>query len=80
VFGWDLNARPDSEIYQRIAGDGFVDPFEVLGLGSPPTDPAVGPSKRIDYVWLRGLEPLGGQVLDSVASDHRLVVVEGAFR
>jgi endonuclease/exonuclease/phosphatase family metal-dependent hydrolase len=80
VFGGDLNARPDSEIYQRIAGDGFVDPFEALGLGSPPTDPAVGPSKRIDYVWLRGLEPLGGQVLDSVASDHRLVVVEGAFR
>jgi endonuclease/exonuclease/phosphatase family metal-dependent hydrolase len=78
-FGGDLNSDPDSDIYRRIAEAGLVDAFEALGLGSPPTDPAVGPNKRIDFVWLRGLAPLDGQVLDSVASDHRLVVVEAAL-
>jgi endonuclease/exonuclease/phosphatase family metal-dependent hydrolase len=78
VFGGDLNSRPDSDIYRRTAEAGFVDTFEALGLGSPPTDPAIEPSKRIDYVWLRNLAPLDGEVLDSVASDHRLVVVEAA--
>jgi len=79
VFGGDFNARPDSPVYARIAGAGFVDPFLALGLDPPPTDPAVDPNKRIDFVWLRDLEPLGAQVPDSTASDHRPVVVEAAL-
>ncbi len=79
VFGGDFNATPDSPIYARIAGAGFVDPFLALGLDPPPTAPAVNPSKRIDFVWLRDLEPLAARVLDSTASDHRPVVVEAAL-
>jgi endonuclease/exonuclease/phosphatase family metal-dependent hydrolase len=75
AFGADFNSTPDSPVYARIAAAGFADPFGVLGLGSPPTDPAVNPTERIDFVWLRELAPLDAQVLDSSASDHRLVVV-----
>jgi endonuclease/exonuclease/phosphatase (EEP) superfamily protein YafD len=79
AFGGDFNSTPDSPVYARIAAAGLVDPFVVLGLDSPPTDPAVHPEKRIDFVWLRELTPLEAQVLDSTASDHRMVVVEVAL-
>jgi endonuclease/exonuclease/phosphatase family metal-dependent hydrolase len=78
VFGGDFNSTPDSPVYERIHDAGFVDPFIALGLGSPPTDPAINPTKRIDFVWLRNLAPVDAQVLDSLASDHRPVVVEVA--
>jgi endonuclease/exonuclease/phosphatase family metal-dependent hydrolase len=79
VFGGDFNSTPDSPVYARIDRVGFEDPFLALGLGAPPTDPAINPTKRIDFVWLRDLVPLEAQVLDSVASDHRLVVVEAGL-
>jgi endonuclease/exonuclease/phosphatase family metal-dependent hydrolase len=76
AFGGDFNSAPDSPVYARLEEAGFQDPFVVLDLGSVPTDPAINPTKRIDFVWLRELAPLDAQVLDSIASDHRLVVVE----
>lgn len=78
AFGGDFNSTPDSPVYARISDAGFVDPFVALGLGSPPTDPAIDPRVRIDFVWLRDLPALDAQVLESMASDHRLVVVEAA--
>ena len=51
-----------------------------LGLGSPPTNAVFNPSKRIDFVWLRDLVPADARVLESTASDHRLVVVEAELR
>ncbi|MFN2225887.1 MAG: endonuclease/exonuclease/phosphatase family protein [Anaerolineae bacterium] len=79
LFGGDFNSQPDSPVYARIAGAGFVDPFPALGLDPPPTDPAVDPDKRIDFVWLRELEPLAAEVPDSAASDHRPVVIEAVL-
>ncbi|MGQ9586244.1 MAG: endonuclease/exonuclease/phosphatase family protein [Anaerolineae bacterium] len=76
VFGGDFNAAPDSPVYARIQASGFVDPFVALGLEPRPTSPAEGPHERIDFVWVRGLQPTGAWVSDSLASDHRLVVVE----
>jgi endonuclease/exonuclease/phosphatase family metal-dependent hydrolase len=76
AFGGDFNSKPDSPEYTRIAAAGLTDPFPALGLGSPPTDPALNPTKRIDFVWLRDLVPVEARLLDSTASDHRLVVVE----
>lgn len=76
AFGGDFNSKPDSPEYARIAAAGLDDPFPALGLGSPATDPALNPTKRIDFVWLRDLAPVDARVLDSTASDHRLVVVE----
>jgi endonuclease/exonuclease/phosphatase (EEP) superfamily protein YafD len=54
---------------------GFSDPFLESGFEPLPTDPAESPTKRIDYVWLRGLRASDARVLDSLASDHRMVVV-----
>ena len=77
VFGGDFNAEPDSPEVAAILRAGFVDPFETLGIvPPPPTDPAIDPHIRIDYVWLRGLDPVNAWVSESLASDHRMVVVE----
>jgi endonuclease/exonuclease/phosphatase family metal-dependent hydrolase len=79
AFGGDFNSTPDSPVYARIEDAGFTDPFVSLDLGSPPSDPAIDPDKRIDFVWLRELISLDARVLDSTASDHRLVVVEAGL-
>jgi len=76
VFGADFNATPDSPTYARIHAAGFEDPFIVGGFAPVFTDPAIEPHKRIDFVWARGLNVRDAQVLDSLASDHRMVVVE----
>jgi endonuclease/exonuclease/phosphatase family metal-dependent hydrolase len=76
VLGGDFNSTPDSPTYARIGAAGFDDPFIASGLDPAPTDPAIEPAKRIDFVWARGLKARDAQVLDSLASDHRMVVVE----
>jgi endonuclease/exonuclease/phosphatase family metal-dependent hydrolase len=76
-FGGDFNAEDGSLVSETVLRGGFGDPFTLLGLTPPPpTDPAVDPDKRIDYVWLRGLIPTRAWVADTLASDHRLVVTE----
>ena len=80
TFGGDFNARPNSPVAVAIEEDDFVDPFVVLDITpAPATSPAIDPKGRIDFVWLRDLIPLRAWVSDSLASDHRMVVVEVAF-
>jgi endonuclease/exonuclease/phosphatase (EEP) superfamily protein YafD len=77
AFGGDFNAEPDEEVPQSVLAAGFEDPFAVYG--DDPTyysDPAIEPHKRIDFVWVRDLEVVDGWVSESLASDHRMVVVE----
>ena len=76
VFGGDFNSTPDSPTYARIRAAGFDDPFVTGGFDPAPTSPAIEPIERIDFIWARGLEARDAQVLDSLASDHRMVVVE----
>src|SRR3989304_8036103 len=76
-FGGDFNAEPGSQVAQTVEAAGFVDPFIFLEIDPPPlTDPAIQPVKRIDFVWIRGLQPVQAWVPDSLASDHRMLVVE----
>jgi endonuclease/exonuclease/phosphatase family metal-dependent hydrolase len=77
VFGGDFNSTPDSPVYRRLVEAGFSDPFVVGGFEPSPTSPSESPQRRIDYVWVRGLSAVDAQVLDSTASDHRMVVIEG---
>jgi endonuclease/exonuclease/phosphatase (EEP) superfamily protein YafD len=77
VFGGDFNSTPDSPVYRRLVEAGFSDPFVVGGFDPAPTSPSESPRERIDYVWTRGLSAVDAQVLDSTASDHRMVVIEG---
>ncbi|HEY46675.1 MAG TPA: hypothetical protein G4O14_07820 [Anaerolineae bacterium] len=80
TFGGDFNTIPDTPVTIAIEEAGFVDPFVVLDITpAPPTFPAIDPKIRIDFVWLRDLTPLRAWVSDSLASDHRMVVVEVAF-
>ncbi|NIS82507.1 MAG: hypothetical protein GTO14_20390 [Anaerolineales bacterium] len=80
VFGGDFNAEPDEAVVQAVLAAGFVDPFIELGIDpAPPTSPAIDPDSRIDYVFVRGLTPTRAWVSESLASDHRLVVVEVAL-
>lgn len=77
VFGGDFNSESGSPVAEEIQGAGFVDPFTALGIDpAPPTSPAISPQRRIDFVWLRGVSPVQAYVPESVASDHRMVVVE----
>lgn len=76
LFGGDLNSVPESPIYERLGAADLTDPFAALGLEAPPTSPAIEPRHRVDYVWGRGLTPTDAAVLDSLASDHRMVITE----
>jgi endonuclease/exonuclease/phosphatase family metal-dependent hydrolase len=76
-FGGDFNNGPESAVAANIEQAGFEDPFITLGINPPPlTDPAIDPTQRIDFVWLRDLVPEGARVPESLASDHRMVVVD----
>lgn len=76
VLAGDFNAPPGSPTYRSLQTAGFEDPFIALGLDGAPTSPAINPAARIDFVWTRGLDPVDAQVLGSLSSDHRMVVVE----
>jgi endonuclease/exonuclease/phosphatase family metal-dependent hydrolase len=76
VFGGDFNSTPNSPVYRCLVEAGFSDPFVVGGFEPSPTSPSESPQERIDYVWMRGLSAVNAQVLDSTASDHRMVVIE----
>ncbi len=78
-FGGDFNAGPEDPEIDAVRASGFADPFQLLGDTDPaPTSPAINPQSRIDFVWLRGLVPQRAWVAESLASDHRMVVVEVA--
>jgi len=77
VFGADFNAHYEDQESQAIRDADFVDPFTQLGIDPVPnTSPAVDPEKRIDFVWIRDLVATNAWVSESLASDHRMVVVE----
>jgi len=77
AFGGDFNARPDEAVALSVQAGDFIDPFVALGFDpAPPTSPAINPDNQIDYVWLRGIQPLDAWVADALSSDHRMVVIE----
>jgi endonuclease/exonuclease/phosphatase family metal-dependent hydrolase len=76
VLGGDFNATPDSPVYARLLDTNLDDPFATAERDTALTSPAIDPTERIDYVWLRGLAAQRAWVPDSTASDHRMVVVE----
>lgn len=81
TFGGDFNADPESPVAQVIREDDFEDPFTLLEIiPAPFTSPAIQPRHRIDFVWLRGLRAVDAWVPESLASDHRMVVVEVEYR
>jgi endonuclease/exonuclease/phosphatase family metal-dependent hydrolase len=71
----------ESQEYRGLMHYGFRDPFIEGNFFPALTEPALNPTKRLDYVWLRNVKGRGvdARVLTSRASDHRMVVVELAL-
>lgn len=69
----DFNDVPGSPAYTRMATV-FTDAWAAVGEGEGFTIPVESPRRRIDWILVRGLEPVRAQVLESQASDHLPVV------
>ena len=76
IFGGDLNARPDTPEITALTLS-LLDSWRRCGDGGPGYSyPADEPDRRIDYVWLRNGTCTNARVLDTLASDHRPLLVE----
>lgn len=73
VLMGDFNSPPSSLAYQTLSG-ALTDTFTQAGWGWGLTFPANHPLWRIDYIWCKGLTPVGCQVLSLPASDHRALL------
>jgi len=75
VLGGDLNARPGTPEIDGVAF-ALADAWEACGDGGPGhTFRADRPDRRIDYIFLRGLECSAAFVHPTTASDHLPLVV-----
>ena len=82
VLAADLNSNERSSPYRRLVGAGFHDPQREVGVGMGftwPADRAIPAMLRIDWILVRGLDPVDAWVADGRGSDHRPVVVDVAI-
>lgn len=92
VVTGDFNEEPGAPAYALMLKEGFSDGWARAGVrpagpsGDGLTYPADRPKKRIDYVFYRGVgedrgrgEEAAASVPDTLASDHRPVVVTFRF-
>jgi len=77
ILGGTFNNVPDSPLLEQLTSVGFVDPFAGYPIELSATLVRSGvPRARLDYILLRNLTPAEGVgVIDTPASDHRMVVV-----
>lgn len=81
IIGGTFNNIPDSDVVQRIGESGFIDHFAGDTLERSATYIRTGAQARFDYLWTTGnLQVAGRNVIDTNASDHRLVVLELQLR
>ena len=79
VLMGDFNAPPGTAEVREISR-GLVDAWEQAGHGAGHTFSAARPRVRIDYVFVsRSLRVVAAEVLATLASDHRPVVVDVAW-
>lgn len=70
----DLNAEAGSAVTDALAEAGFTDAFVSAGSAPAATWPSASPERRLDWIWLRGVNAVSAAVSAHHASDHRLVV------
>lgn len=83
VIGGTFNNIPDSDLIQRMRDNGFQDHFAGQPIELAATFWRTGARARLDYLWtfnIGSFQPLGRIVVDSNASDHRMLVVEMQLR
>ncbi|MBN1965806.1 MAG: endonuclease/exonuclease/phosphatase family protein [Anaerolineae bacterium] len=77
ILGGTFNNTPESPVYAQMQQTGFNDPFADTPLEDAATlQRGAAFIARFDYLWLRNVLPIGRDVLEIDASDHRLAVVE----
>ena len=69
----DFNDVPGSPTWTRLTTV-LTDAWVTVGSGDGFTIPVEAPRKRIDWILVRGLEPVSAEVLKTDASDHLPVV------
>ncbi|HET9441433.1 MAG TPA: endonuclease/exonuclease/phosphatase family protein, partial [Longimicrobiales bacterium] len=69
IVAGDFNAHPEDEPIQ-IMRAGLTDLGAEVGLGTTATWPAGAANERIDYVFARGFNAIGGRIPRTTASDH----------
>lgn len=74
LFGGDLNTRPDTDEIAAVSLS-LEDAWDACGEGAGDTFPAHRPDRRIDYVFFRHARCLHARVPDTLASDHRPLLV-----
>lgn len=65
----DFNDVPGSATWRRLTAT-FTDVWAAAGAGDGFTIPVEVPSKRIDWILVRGLQPRSAAVITTQASDH----------
>lgn len=70
----DFNDVPGSQAYETLTNVA-TDAWRVAGKDEGYTIPVETPTRRIDWILLRGLDATEGQVIRTDASDHLPVVV-----
>ncbi len=69
----DFNDVPGSRTHARLVSM-LTDAWAAVGKGDGFTIPVAAPNRRIDWILVRGLEPVRVEVLTTQASDHLPVV------
>jgi endonuclease/exonuclease/phosphatase family metal-dependent hydrolase len=69
----DFNDVPGSTTYTKLAAM-LTDVWAAVGQGDGFTIPVEAPTRRIDWILVRGLEPVRADVVTTKASDHLPVV------
>lgn len=75
LVGGDLNATPDDPGLSALRDAGLRDAWTECGTGDGFTYPSDAPVKRIDYLWLAGVQCASATVVDTRISDHRPLLV-----
>lgn len=65
----DFNDVPGSPTWTRLVTM-LADAWAAVGKGDGFTIPVEAPTRRIDWILLRGVEPVSAEVLKTDASDH----------
>ncbi len=77
VVGGTFNNVPTSPLIQQMRDVGFSDPFDGQPREISYTLWRTGQRARVDYLWIRPpLQKLSAGVMETSASDHRMLVVE----
>jgi endonuclease/exonuclease/phosphatase (EEP) superfamily protein YafD len=80
IIGGDFNAPAGDAVFRVLEPD-LTDAFATVGAGWGDTFPNKTPLLRIDHIYANDqLTPVRARTVETVNSDHRMVVVDYAYK